>query len=100
MIFLFFVALLQVSVIKASYFDTLVNADAEISASQYSLLSKEKSFSKFMCLAECIKRSDCLTVAYHRTDLNCFLYRDQFGSTDILPSTNSNLFFKKSSKMT
>ena len=94
-----FVTLLQVIIIEASYIDVLKNSDASASALQNSLISNVKINSKFMCLSECTKRSDCGTAVYHTIDLNCFLFKDQLGPNDIVASTCSNLYLKKNSKL-
>ena len=97
--FLKLISLLQVVIfIQGSDFNTLTNSDATASALQFSLISTIKRNSKLMCLSECTKRSDCLSAVYHKNDLNCFLFKDQLGSSDILASTSSNLYLKKSSK--
>ena len=94
MILLVLVSLLQTIVIEGSFFNT----DATESALQNSLITWLKKESKFMCLSECAKRSDCLTAVYHTNDFNCYMYRDQLESSDIITSTSSNLYLKKSSE--
>ena len=91
-------ALSQVVAIKGNLFDVLTYSDAGAIALKNSLISNVKRNSKFMCLSECKKRSDCLTVIHNTIDFNCFLLKDQLGSSDIVASTSSNLYFKKSSK--
>ena len=98
MILLVLVSLLQTIVIEGSFFNILVNSDATESALQNSLITWLKKESKFMCLSECAKRSDCLTAVYHTNDFNCYMYRDQLESSDIITSTSSNLYLKKSSE--
>ena len=93
-----FIALIQVIVIKGSYFDVLVNSDASASALQYSLISKERVFSVISCLSVCSLNTECLITVYNTIDLNCYWFQDQLGSSDIVASTNSNLYLKKSSK--
>ena len=92
--------LLQFIAIKGSYFDILVNSDASASALQYSLIAKEKVLSELFCLSACSLNMDCLTAVYHATDSNCYWFKDHLGSSDIVVSTSSNLYFKKSSKLT
>ena len=96
---LILISLLQFIAIKGSYFETLVNSDASSSVLQYTLISKVKTNSKLICLSECSKKSDCLTAVYQMINLSCFLYEDQLGSSDIVSSTTSNLYLKKSSKL-
>ena len=80
--------------INCSYFDVLVNSDAGTSALQYSLIAKEKVLSVISCLSACSLNAYCLTVAYHKTDLNCYLFQDQLTLSDIEASTSSNLYLK------
>ena len=86
--------------IKGSYFNILVNSEASTTALQYSLIAKEKLPSVIRCLSACNLNTYCLTVVYRTTDLNCYLFQDQLGSNDIVSSTSSNLYLKKSSKLT
>ena len=97
--FMKLIALLQVFEIKCSYFDRLVNSDATASALQYSLISTDNVLSLMKCLSACTLNTDCLTAAYRTTELNCCLFKDQLGSSDIVSSTTTNLYFKKSSKL-
>ena len=94
------IALLQVIAIKGSYFDILINSDVSTSALQYSFIAKEKIVSALFCLSACNLNKDCLTVVYHTTDLNCFLFQDHIGSSDVVSSTSTNLYFKTTSKST
>ena len=91
-------ALMQFIVINCSHFDILVNSDASASALQDSLISNEKVLSEFFCLSACSLSMKCFTAIYSRTDLNCSLFEDRLDSSDIVASTSSNLYFKKSSK--
>ena len=99
MMLLILITLMQVVAIKASYFDVLVNSDASTSALQYTLILNEKVLSAMRCLSACSLNTECLTAVYHTIDLNCVLLKDQLGSIDIVASTASNLYFKKSSKL-
>ena len=98
--FLKLIILLQVIAIKGSYFDILVNSDASANALQYCLIAKERMLSELFCLSACSLNMDCLTAVYHTTDSNCYWFKDQLDSSDIVASTSSNLYFKKSSKLT
>ena len=91
--------LLQLIAIKGSYFNVMINSDASASGYQYSLISKERILSVISCLSACTLNTDCLTAAYRTTELNCCLFKDQLGSSDIVSSTTTNLYFKKSSKL-
>ena len=95
----FFIALLQIITIKGSYFDILLNSDASPSALQFSLISKKRVLSQIFCLSACSVNTDCLTTVFNTIDSNCYWFTDQLGSSDILPSTSSNLYLKKSSKL-
>ena len=94
------IILLQFIAIKGNYYDILVNSDASASALQYSLIEKEKVLSELFCLSVCSLNTDCLTVVYHTTDSNCYWFKDQLESSDIVALSNSNLYSKKSSKLT
>ena len=97
--FLKLIALLQVIVIRGCYFENFVNSDASTSASQYSLIGKDRVLSELFCLSACSLNTECLTVAYNTIDSNCFWFKDQLGSNDIVASKSSNLYLKKSSKL-
>ena len=92
--------LLQLIAIKGSYFNVMINSDASASGYQYSLISKERILSVISCLSACTLNKDCLTTVYNTIDLNCFLFKDLLSSIDIVASVSSNLYFKKSSKLT
>ena len=97
--FLKLILLLQVIAIKGSFFDILVNSDASANALQYSLISKQRVLSEFFCISACNLNLDCLTAVYNTFDFKCSLFKDQMGSNDIVASTGSNFYLKKSSKL-
>ena len=99
MLFLILIFLLQIITIKGSYFDVLVNSDASPSGYQYSLIIKERVLSVMRCLSACSLNEDCLTAVYSKIYSNCFLFKDQLSSSNIVASTSSNLYLKKSSKL-
>ena len=89
---------MQIIAIKGSYFNILANSDASANAVQSCLVSKERVLSAISCLSACSLNTDCLTAVYNTIDFECFFFKDQLCSNDIVASTHANLYLKKSSK--
>ena len=80
-------------------FRVLKDQGVDLVVSESSLISSIFKPSRMKCMAACSSNSNCVTAVYDNSKgmvRNCFLYNRKFCSNELIPSTNSILYEKKS----
>ena len=80
-------------------FRVLKDQGVDLLVGESSLISSIFKPSRMQCMAACSSNSDCVTAVYDNSKgmvRNCFHYNRQFFSNELIPSTNSILYEKKS----
>ena len=80
-------------------FRVLKDQGVDLVVSESSLISSIFKPSRMQCMAACSSNSNCVTAVYDHSEgmvRNCFLYNRQICSNELMPSTNSILYEKKS----
>jgi hypothetical protein len=89
-------------VVNSNYFKILKNQYINIPVSESSLISSVHLPSSVQCLALCNTNTNCLTAIYDKSHgklNNCFTYSEYFQTSELIPSSTSVLYQKKSSKI-
>jgi hypothetical protein len=78
------------------HYDTKSRTSINLSAKQEWLIKNHKVTDKLICLTKCNNDDRCLTITFSGSQLsdNCFLYKKYFGQTDLIQSSDTDLYEK------
>ncbi len=95
---LLFFCILKLTLVICDKYDLQLNKTVISTLDPIWLIQRTKNPGKISCLVGCNKNKECYTATFITDSIvndNCFLYRKQLASTEIVSSQNSNIYTKK-----
>jgi hypothetical protein len=96
--FLLIFGILKLTSVICDHYDFQLNTIVISTLDPKWLIQSTKYLDKIFCLNDCNKNKECYTVTFTKDSIindNCFLYRKQIASNEMVSSQNSNIYTKK-----
>jgi hypothetical protein len=90
--------ILKLTIVLCDHYDFQLNKIVNSTLNPIWLIQSTKYLDKIFCLNDCNINKECYTATFTKDSIindNCFLYRKQIASTEMIPSQISNLYTKK-----
>jgi hypothetical protein len=90
--------IIKMTFVICDNYDLQLNKIVDSTLDPIWLIQSSKNLDKISCLVNCNKNKECYTATFITDSIandNCFLYRKQIASTDMISSLNSNLYMKQ-----
>jgi hypothetical protein len=90
--------ILKMTQVICDYYDLQLNKNVDLTLDPIWLIQSTKNLAKISCLVGCNINKECYTATFTKYSIvndNCFLYRKQIVSTEMVSSQISNIYMKK-----